>query len=167
MKLVSTRTIHAPLERCFDLTRSVDVHVYTSRTIAGRAIGGKRHGLAALGDQTTWSARFFGIRCALTTEIQRCEAPHHLTDWLRHGAFLEFGHHYRLLELRTGQVELEDAFTFRSPGGWLGRVFDEWVLRPVMRRVMESRLDDIKRLAESDGWNVFLQRNDHERMMPR
>jgi hypothetical protein len=150
MKLVSKRIIHASIEHCFDLTRSIDVHVYTSRGIAGKALTGKVLGLANLGDTTTWSARFFGVRFRLTTNVTLVQAPVAFSERLERGLFARFEHDYTLRDLGEGPTELEDAFTFVSPLGWLGSLVDRFILQRVMREFMESRLDDIKQLAETD-----------------
>jgi hypothetical protein len=149
MILKSSRIIRASVQQCFDLTRSIDVHVYTARSITGKAVSGKTSGLAELGDVTTWSAQFFGLNFALTTKVITLQAPYELSEQLERGLFKKFEHVYSLHNLGDGTTELEDVFTFVSPFGWLGRLFDLCVLQKVMRHVMETRLDDIKRLAET------------------
>jgi hypothetical protein len=146
MRLVSKQTIDAPLERCFDLARSIDVHVYTARGISGKAIAGKTSGLADLGDTTTWSARFFGLRFRVTTKVVTMKKPFGFSERLERGLFKRFEHDYALRDLGNGVTELEDAFIFESPCGWVGKLFDRFVLQKVMRETMESRLDDIKHL---------------------
>jgi hypothetical protein len=149
MILKSSRIIRASVQQCFDLTRSIDVHIYTARSIAGKAVSGKTSGLAELGDVTTWSARFFGLRFALTTRVIALHAPYEFSERLEHGRFKTFEHVYSLHDLSNGTTELEDTFTFVSPFGLLGTLFDTYVLQQLMRRVMETRLDDIKHLAET------------------
>jgi hypothetical protein len=150
MTLKSKRVIHAPIQCCFDLTRSIDVHVYTARGISGKATAGKTSGLAELGDITTWSAKFFGLRFNLTTKIVSSHAPYSFSERLERGIFKRFEHDYTLRDLGEGVTELEDAFTFVSPFGWLGAAFDNCILQNVLRKVMENRLDDIKQLAENE-----------------
>ncbi len=149
MKLMSKRTIRASMQRCFDLTRSVDVHVYTSQRIAGKAIAGKTSGLAELNDTTTWSARFFGVRFTLTTKVNSVQAPFEFSERQGRGLFKRFEHDYTLRDLGDDYTELGDTFTFVSPFGWLGSLVDTFILQRVMCKVMESRLEDIKRLAET------------------
>jgi ribosome-associated toxin RatA of RatAB toxin-antitoxin module len=149
MTLKSKRVIHAPIQRCFDLTRSIDAHVYTARGISGKATKGKTSGLAELGDSTTWSAKFLGLRFKLTTKVTNTQEPFSFSERLERGLFKRFEHDYTLRDLGDGTTELEDAFTFVSPFGWIGATFDNFILQRVLRKVMESRLDDIKQLAEN------------------
>jgi len=144
------RTIAASQEEVFDLCRSVDFHVEAARTIKARAIGHRTTGLATLDDQTTYSAAFFGMRFRLTTRITSFEQPRYFKEELVKGLFKKFSHHYRVSETNEGTL-LEDCFTFVSPLGWVGRLWDKFVLERVMIRVQNERLDAIKRKAEAGG----------------
>lgn len=157
IKLHTQIIINAPKERCFDLARSVEAHAATARTISGKAVAGRVSGLSAPGDWTTWSARFFGMRFRLTTEISAFEYPHSFSDTLRSGIFTHFGHVYTLEDLGGGQTRLTDAFSFQSPCGPLGTLIDRVVLRGRMKWVDEARAEAIKRIAESEEWKKYLQ----------
>ena len=156
MKLVQHIVITAPIARVFDLVRSVDVHTATSSGIGGLAVGCRTSGLAEIGDVSVWSARFFGLRFKLATRVTALESPHHMTEILERGLFSEFGHIYTLRPLESGAVELTDAFHFRSPVGVIGALFDNLILKPVMTRAMNTRLEGLKRIAQSDDWRRFL-----------
>ena len=54
--------IRAPIERCFDLSRSVDLHILSTAQTNERAIDGVTSGLMKLGDVVTWEARHFGVK---------------------------------------------------------------------------------------------------------
>ncbi|MGI8847734.1 MAG: hypothetical protein ACR2GX_05650 [Candidatus Dormibacteria bacterium] len=60
--------IEAPIERCFDLARSVDLHTQSSH-VPERAVAGKTSGLLELGDEVTWEARHFWKLQRLTSRI--------------------------------------------------------------------------------------------------
>ena len=156
IRLHTQVTIHAPRERCFDLARSVDCHAATARIIDGKAIAGRVSGLSSLGDWTTWSARFFGMRFALTTEISAFDYPDSFSDTLRSGLFIRFGHVYTFEDIGGGQTRLTDAFSFESPFGPLGRFVDRVMLCGRMKVLDEARACEIKRIAESDVWKRYL-----------
>src|ERR1035438_1299836 len=63
--------IHAPIERCFDLARSVEVHlagnVHSGES--AKAIAGVTSGLVGLAERVTWRAKHFGVWHNLTSEI--------------------------------------------------------------------------------------------------
>ena len=79
--------IDAPIERCFDLARSVDVHLQSTASTDERAVAGVTTGLMGLGDTVTWEARHLGVRQRLTTRITAYEPPLHFRDSQVRGAF--------------------------------------------------------------------------------
>lgn len=148
--------ILAPVARCFDLARSVDLHQESARPIDGRAIAGRTSGLAELHDCTTWSARFFGLRFSLATRITQFEPPHHFCDELSQGLFRRFGHTYSFRSIGASQTLMADDFCFQSPLGPLGAAFDALVLSRKMRAVALWRARTIRRVAESEEWRLYL-----------
>ena len=149
--------VFAPPELCFDLARSVDLHEASSRLIEGRAVAGRTSGLSALHDSTTWSARFFGLRFRLTTQITRFERPHCFHDTMREGLLAHFGHRYAFGLVNTRQTLVTDEFFFESPGEVVGAAFDSLVLKGRMQAVAHARMAYIKRIAESQMWRRFLR----------
>ncbi len=148
--------IAAPAERCFDLARSVDAHAAGAALIHGKAVGGKRSGLSEVGDATTWSAEFFRVRFRLTTRIETYRRPHRFSDVLSAGLFRHFRHVYTFEALGPDRTRLTDEFSFESPGGPLGSLFDRAVLRPRMRTVAAARVQFLQRAAESEEWRQYL-----------
>ena len=158
--MISLRTetiIMAPVERCFDLARSVDLHVASSRPIQGKAVAGRTTGLAGPEDCTTWSARFFGVRFSLSTQITNFDRPHRFSDVLRAGLFRHFGHNYIFQSLDAARTLMTDDFFFESPLGVFGAIFDRLVLRRRMWTVEDFRVRYIKRVAESEEWHDYLK----------
>src|SRR6185312_6108426 len=67
--------IRAPIQRCFDLSRSIDLHLLSTEKTGERAIAGVTSGLIGLGEQVTWRAKHLGIRQELTAEITALDGP--------------------------------------------------------------------------------------------
>lgn len=59
--IILTTTINAPIERCFDLSRSIDLHMASTTKTNERAIAGVTKGLINKGEQVTRLAKHFGI----------------------------------------------------------------------------------------------------------
>ena len=70
-----TTRIAAPRERCFDLARSVDVHLRSAAATAERAVAGRTAGLLELHEETTREATHFGLRMRLTSRITAFHRP--------------------------------------------------------------------------------------------
>ena len=151
-----TTRIHAPIERCFDLARSIDLHMHSTGSTGERAIAGVTSGLIGEGEEVTWQARHFGVRQTLTSRITACQRPHHFHDGMVRGAFarLEHDHDFAV----DGEVTvMRDTFEFASPLGILGRLVDAVVMTRYLRAFIEERNAIIKQVAESEAWREFLR----------
>jgi hypothetical protein len=63
VRLEEITQIHAPIERCFDLARSVEVHLAGNVHSGEHAVAedGVTSGLIDLGQRVTWRARHFAV----------------------------------------------------------------------------------------------------------
>jgi len=151
-----TYRIHAPIERCFDLSRCIDLHTESSAHTEERAIAGVTQGLIGLGEEVTWEARHFGIRQNLTTRITKFDPPYHFRDTMVRGAFKRFDHDH-FFEPDGEITIMVDRFDFDAPFGILGRAFSSVVLTAYMRRFLMRRNEMIQQIAESStAWMRFL-----------
>lgn len=150
-----TTSIKAPIDVCFDLARSIDLHVDSTRVTRERAVGGVTTGLIAMGQTVTWEAFHLGFKHRLTSQITACKRPIYFRDEQIKGIFKMMAHdHY--FESLDGVAEMRDRFEFESPCGWLGRSFDSLYLKSYLRRFLEQRNAEIKKVAESGAANKYL-----------
>ena len=156
--LHTTTFIQAPLKRCFDLARNVEVHLKGNIHFAEQAVaeGGVTSGLIGLGERVTWRARHFGIRQRLTSEITAFESPHYFQDTMRRGAFRQMQHDHFFREGANGGTDMVDVFRFAAPLGLLGRLAEWLVLRRYMSALLAERNAVLKQVAESDDWRQYL-----------
>lgn len=149
-----TTIIEAPTERCFDLSRSVDLHTVSTHRTGERAIAGVTAGLIGLGQEVTWSGRHFGFRVTHTSRITALEFPKYFQDSMVRGMFRSFCHdHY--FETSEGRTLMKDVLMFEAPLGLLGRAAERLVLQKHMRRLLERRNVSIRRAAESEKWRDY------------
>lgn len=148
--------IRAPIARCFDLARNVDVHVASTHGTGERAVGGVTTGLMGLGDEVTWEARHLGVVQRLTSRITAFEPPVRFRDSMVRGAFRRFDHDHLFEADGDGTVRMHDVFDYHAPLGPLGRFAEAVFLTRYLRRFLESRALVIKRVAESGEWRAFL-----------
>jgi|SRR5581483_8849107 len=79
-KIELITVINAPIEKVFDLARSIDLHMESTKHTGEQAIAGKTSGLIELGETVTWSARHFGIRQSLASKITEFDRPNFFVD---------------------------------------------------------------------------------------
>jgi len=142
-----TLDIRAPIDRCFDLARNVDVHVQSTASTKERAVAGVTSGLMHLGDEVTWEARHLGVRQRLTTRITAYERPYYFRDSQVQGAFARFDHDHHFETLPDGRTRMRDVFDYTSPLGLLGVIADRLFLTRYMRRFLLRRNQVIAHLA--------------------
>lgn len=156
MPLIELETlIRAPIERCFDLSRSIEFHERTATHTRERAIAGRTRGLIELGEEVTWSARHFGVRQQLSSKITAFDRPWHFRDEMLRGAFAVLRHDHRF-EARDGGTRMRDEFYFEAPLGPLGRIAERAVLVRYMREFLRVRAQILREHAESDQWRAYL-----------
>ncbi|MFL5764872.1 MAG: SRPBCC family protein [Bacteroidia bacterium] len=148
--------INAPIERCFDLARSIDFHEFTSASTGEKAIAGITKGLINEGEEVTWRAKHFGISQTLTSKITRCERPFVFEDQMLKGAFKSICH-LHTFEFTDGQTIMTDIFVFESPLGIFGKIFNRLVLTAYMKKFIDERNRILKQTAESEEWKKFIK----------
>lgn len=149
MPKVRTQTfIQAPPERCFDLARDVGVHAATAEHTGERVIYAPSSGLLELGDEVEFEARHLGIRQRLRSKIVEFERPKRFVDRMQRGAFRRMTHLHEFRPENGGTLMI-DELEFASPFGFVGTAFDALFLAGYMRRFLDRRSQELKRIAES------------------
>ena len=150
-----TTEVRAPIERIFDLARSVELHMDSTAQTGESAVAGVTSGLMGLGDEVTWRARHLGIWQHLTSRITAFERPRHFRDSMVRGAFRRFDHDHFFAQ--QGEITvMRDVFDFQSPFGVLGGIADRLFLTGYMRRFLLTRCMLIKTVAETEQWRRYL-----------
>lgn len=156
MPIIKLETrINAPVERVFNLARSIDLHKNSMSQYDERAVGGVTSGLINLDETVTWEATHFGVQQRLTSKITRFERPRYFRDSMVKGAFKRFDHDH-FFEETGGQTLLRDVFDFSSPLGILGAIADGVFVKKHLRKMLSERNQIIKTIAESNDWQKFL-----------
>jgi ligand-binding SRPBCC domain-containing protein len=140
--------ISAPIERVFDLARSIDVHKQSQSAHRENAIAGRTSGLIENGEVVTWEAVHFGVRQRLTSQIVAMSRPTHFRDSMLAGAFKRIDHDHFFEKRADGSTRMRDIFDYSAPLGALGKLADWIFLEAYMRRLLEARNRVVKRLAE-------------------
>jgi ligand-binding SRPBCC domain-containing protein len=130
--------ITGEIQSCFDLSRSIELHVESTKQTKERAIAGKTSGLLELGETVTWEATHFGIRQQLTSKITAFDSPTYFRDEQVKGIFKCFEHdHY--FEQKGDEVLMIDVLFYQSPYGIFGRFFNYLILTKYLRKFLIQR----------------------------
>lgn len=151
-----TTIINAPIGRCFDLARSIDLHKLSTEGTNEEAIAGITSGLIGKGEQVTWRAKHFGITQTLTSKITEFEYPFCFRDEMVKGTFKMIKHDHLFGEAGDKTV-MRDRFEFESPGRMVGRMLNKLILIRYLRHLLMKRNQIIKEVAESERWKEILR----------
>lgn len=150
-----TTLINAPIERCFDLSRSIDLHRLSTEGTNEEAIAGVTCGLIGKDEEVTWRAKHFGITQKLSSRITEFDSPHRFRDEMSKGIFKTIRHDHTFYEV-DGMTVMKDEFYFESPGCIFGWLFNYFVLTGYLRSLLTRRNQKIKECAEGDEWRSLL-----------
>lgn len=147
-KFILYTKIYSSPDICFNLARSIDLHLDTMKHTGEKAIAGVTSGLIGLGETVTWKARHFGVTMKLTSKITSFEIPVLFADEMVAGPFKMMKHRH-LFEQKDGYTLMTDEFVYEPPLGIFGKLADALFLRRYMQNLIEQRNQDIKQKAEA------------------
>jgi len=148
--------IEAPIERVFDLARSIDLHRLSTRQTHEQAIAGKTSGLIGPDETVTWRAKHFGIYQKLSVVITEFNRPFSFTDRMLKGAFDSMEHQHQFESVDAGNTLMRDIFTFKAPLGILGRIAEYTFLTASMEKFLVHKNKTLKQVAENEEWKAIL-----------
>jgi len=148
--------IAAPIRRCFDLARSIEVHLLGTENSGEQAVGGVRTGLIGQNESVTWQAKHLGVRQRLTSRITAFTPPSYFQDTMIDGAFKFLQHDHFFVALSDSNTEMRDRLTFAAPLVVLGTIAERLFLRRYMDRFLRHRNEILRQIAESDRWAGYL-----------
>jgi ligand-binding SRPBCC domain-containing protein len=140
--------IAAPVERVYDASRDIDLHVRSTGTVE-RAVAGVTTGLISEGETVTWQALHFGVRWRMTTLIVREDRYRSFIDKQVRGPFGRW-HHQHLFEAAGGGTRMTDLVEWSAPAGPLGKLVEGLFLADYMEGLLRRRNSVIKATCEPD-----------------
>jgi ligand-binding SRPBCC domain-containing protein len=145
--IIETR-IGAPIERCFDLARSIELHLACSADTGEKAVAGVCTGLIQLNQTVTWRARHIWWQ-ELTSEITKYDRPKSFQDTMVKGYFKHFCHDHEFIECQ-GFTLMIDKIAFASPFGIIGKAIDFLVLDRYLTEYIQRKNAHLKMVAENE-----------------
>src|SRR5438128_23185 len=148
-------SIKAPAERCFDLARSIDLHMASTSGTGEQAIAGITSGLIGPDQEVTWRGRHFGFMMSHTSRITAYDRPKYFQDCMVRGRFRSFCHDH-FFEVHDSRTLMRDEMEFEAPLWPVGRVVEWVVLARHMQSLVERRNRCIRETAESGDWKRYV-----------
>ena len=150
-----TTFIAAPIERVFDLSRSISLHTISTSTTNEKAIAGTLSGLINKDETVTWEAKHLFKTRRFTSRITDMSKPLYFTDEMTSGDFKSFKHEHHFKATDNGSIMI-DLINFESPYGFIGRLFSSLYLKKYLQKFLLRRNAVIKEYAETEKWTTIL-----------
>jgi len=154
-KIHITVFVAAPVQRVFDLSRSINLHKISTPGTNEEAIAGVITGLINLNETVTWQARHLFKKRQFTSKITAMESPAHFTDEMQAGDFKSFIHQHYFKPVENGTIMI-DILNFETPYGIIGRWTNKIFLKKYLERFLLQRNNVIKEYAETEKWKAIL-----------
>ena len=136
--------VQAPVQTCFDLSRSIDLHLDSMSRSKERAVAGVTSGLIGLNEEVTWEARHFGLPWRVTSRITVFEEPHRFVDEMTEPGPFRFFRHEHLFHPVGDRTRMEDNIDLKTRFGLPA----DKVAKAYLARLMRIRNKVIKTKAE-------------------
>ena len=150
-----TTFIAAPVERVFDLCRSIELHVKSMADYREQAVAGTTMGLINLNETVTWKAKHLMRTRVLKVEITAMERPFFFSDEMKKGDFKKMKHEHHFKRVDNGTLMIT-VFNYDVPFGNLGKFINTLYLFNYLEKILDHRNQFIKQYAEGNKWQHVL-----------
>ena len=150
-----TSFIKAPIERVFDLSRSINLHQISTADTNEKAVAGTLSGLINKNETVTWQAKHLLKTRRFTSKITEMQKPDFFTDEMIMGDFKTFNHQHHFKAADNGTIMI-DMINFESPYGFLGKIANTFFLKKYIEKLLIKRNTVIKDYAETQKWKAIL-----------
>ena len=150
-----TSLINAPIERVFDLSRSIDLHRISTQRSNEKAIAGIMKGLISLDETVTWQAYHLFKQRRLTSKITAFQKPFYFKDEMQEGDFKKFSHDH-LFQVVDGKTLMSDKIKLETPYGIIGKIVTRLFLKNYITTFLKERNEVIKEYAETEKCRTIL-----------
>lgn len=154
-KIHLTTFIAAPVERVFDLSRSINLHQLSGAASNEKAIDGVMTGLINKDETVTWQAKHLFKTRQFTSKITAMQSPVSFTDEMIKGDFKSFYHEHHFKAVENGTIMIDLLF-FETPYGNIGKIVNRLFLRSYLQKFLLKRNEMIKQYAETNQWKAIL-----------
>jgi ligand-binding SRPBCC domain-containing protein len=150
-----TTFISAPIERVFDLSRSINLHKISTAHTNEEAIAGVTTGLINKNETVTWRAKHLFKTRQYTSIISEMQSPIFFIDEMQKGDFKSLRHEHHFKQVDNGTIMI-DVLNFESPYGIIGKWFNKIYLKNYLQKFIIQRNVVIKEYAETEKWKAIL-----------
>jgi hypothetical protein len=147
--------IKAPIERCFDLTRSIDFHKLSINPVKEESVAGCTSGLIGPNQHALMQSRLWGLRFSTELKITKFNPPFFLSYEIADSNFHSAVHDYYFYDISEETV-MVNHFYYKPKWGLIGELINILFLEKYISRIITKRNDLLREYAETEKWRKIL-----------
>lgn len=147
--------IKAPIERCFDLTRSIDFHKLSINPVKEESVAGCTSGLIGHNQHALMQSTLFGLRFSTELKITKFNPPFFLSYEIADSNFHSVVHDYYFYDISEETV-MVNHFYYKPKWGLIGELINILFLEKYISRIITKRNDLLREYAETEKWREIL-----------
>lgn len=147
--------MQAPVERVFDLSRSINLHRITAAHTNGVLVPGTISGLIDINESVTWQAKHLFSIWRFTAKITTMERPVMFTAEMTEGDFASFKHEHYFKPVQNGTLMIDEVAYEMS----YGQVEDHLPVSTstvTSKKLLAKTNQGIRDHAESQKWKLII-----------
>jgi hypothetical protein len=154
-KIEFSTNIKAPIQRCFDLARSIDFRKISLDELNEESVAGCTTGLIGPNQHVLLQSTVGGVRLSTDLKIEKFNPPFFFSYEIVDSAFHSIVHDYYFYDISEETVMINHLY-YRTRWGLAGDLFNFLFLHKYLTRLITKRNDLLREFAESDKWKDFI-----------
>jgi ligand-binding SRPBCC domain-containing protein len=147
--------IKAPIERCFDLARSIDFHKISVGPVKEETVAGCTSGLIGPNQRVLMQSRIGSFRFSTELKITKFNPSFFFSYEVVDSTFQSIVHDYYFYDISEETV-MVNHFYYKLRWGLLGEVINFLFLHNYLTKIITKRNDLLREYAETDKWKDVL-----------
>lgn len=154
-KIENNTHIKAPIQRCFDLARSIDFHKISLQKAKEEAIGGITTGLIGENQHVLFQTHVANFRYSSEMRVIKYNPPFYLSYEIVNSLFKSVIHDYYFYDIGKETVMVDHLY-FETRYGFIGDVSCEIFLKNFIKNLIKQRNAQLQDYAETAKWQSIL-----------
>jgi ligand-binding SRPBCC domain-containing protein len=154
-KIHVTTFINAPIERVFNLSRSLALSKMAFKGAKEQLLSSSAANMVAAGETITLRAKHLGKTREITARVTDFTLPDGYTEEQIKGDLKSFRHEYHFKKVENGTIMI-DLLEYEDPRDLVGSLTGKFFLKSYFEKNVKKKNDLIRQYAESEKWKAVL-----------
>lgn len=154
-KIHVTTFINAPIERVFNLSRSLTLSKMAFKSAKEQLLSSSAANMVGAGETITLRAKHLGKTREITARVTDFTLPDGYTEEQIKGDLKSFRHEYHFKKVENGTIMI-DLVEYDGPRDLAGSIAGKFFLKSYFENNVKKKNDLIRQYAESEKWKAVL-----------